>query len=307
MTEIVVFSEDSPKNAPTQASESLHACADAARLAGLRVFNIPSEDFAEFGGADSVLDHLPKQENALGILVGYIPTEKRYRELRSAALKKGVFMPQYAMHMKKVMEFERFYPSISDLTAKSVVVNTESDLAVAAETIGFPCFVKGGIKSLKEKGWTACTAVDAEDLKAKWEVFRTRTYSAQNKMIVREVLPLRHKRKTENGFPMGREYRCFFTHSFTLGYGYYWTGDDPLAQLSPTEEKDMLKVAATVAMRLKVPLLVVDVGQLDDGRWVVIETGDPQFCGVTQINALQFWNALKKRWVGEKGLYKDGI
>jgi hypothetical protein len=297
MKEIIVFSEDSPKNAPTQASASLRACADAARLAGLRVFNIPSEDFAEFGGADAVLDYLSvSEEGALGVLVGYIATPERYNELRRAALSKGVLMPQTVPQMRRVMEFQCFYPYIQDLTAKSVVVTSDEDVSYAVEKIGFPCFVKGGIKSRKEQGWDACTATNIAELEERWSLFRTKAYSAQNKMIVREVLSLRHVRKTENGFPMGREYRCFFTCEHLLGYGYYWTGDDPLAQLSPSEEEAMLAVARTAARRLNVPLLVVDVGQLEDGRWVVIETGDPQFCGVTQINAFQFWNALREHW-----------
>lgn len=37
----------------------------------------------------------------------------------------------------------------------------------------------------------------------------------------------------------------------------------------------------------------VDVGQLDTGDWIVIEIGDGQFSGLSQIPVLNLWSKIK--------------
>lgn len=47
-----------------------------------------------------------------------------------------------------------------------------------------------------------------------------------------------------------------------------------------------------MSQRLGVPYLAVDVGQLDDGTWVVVECGDAQFCGYCQADVDALAGAL---------------
>jgi hypothetical protein len=42
-----------------------------------------------------------------------------------------------------------------------------------------------------------------------------------------------------------------------------------------------------------VPFIIVDVGQLDDGQWIVIEAGDAQFAGLSRIPVLELWGKIK--------------
>ena len=77
-----------------------------------------------------------------------------------------------------------------------------------------------------------------------------------------------------------------------MGLGYYWEGEDPLKSLSPSEEDQVRALAIEAAARLDAPYIAIDIGQLDDGSWIVIETGDAQFSGVSQIPLLQLWNQL---------------
>ncbi len=79
-----------------------------------------------------------------------------------------------------------------------------------------------------------------------------------------------------------------------LGYGYYWEGDDPLKTLSPQEERFVLELSVMAARRIGTPFIAVDVGQLEDGNWIVIETGDAQFSGVSQTPLLPLWNAISR-------------
>jgi hypothetical protein len=38
--------------------------------------------------------------------------------------------------------------------------------------------------------------------------------------------------------------------------------------------------------------MAVDVGQLESGAWIVIETGDLQYSGLTQMAPFEFWARL---------------
>jgi hypothetical protein len=117
-------------------------------------------------------------------------------------------------------------------------------------------------------------------------------YRSRGRVILRRLVRLRHARTSDQGFPLGREYRVFLHEGRPLEYGYYWEGDDPLCWLSAAEETDVLELAATAAGRLGVPYLAVDVGQTEDGDWIVIEPGDGQFAGLSAVEPLRLWNKL---------------
>ena len=36
----------------------------------------------------------------------------------------------------------------------------------------------------------------------------------------------------------------------------------------------------------------VDIGQAEDDRWWIIETNDPQFMGLSQLEPLKLWHRL---------------
>lgn len=94
---------------------------------------------------------------------------------------------------------------------------------------------------------------------------------------------------------MGREFRFFVLHGELLAGGYYWEGDDPLARLTPDEEHTVHALVREAAQRVGTPYLTVDIGQDEDSRWWVIETGDAQFSGLSQTPRLTLWNQLRVR------------
>ncbi|MHC0064411.1 ATP-grasp domain-containing protein [Nostoc sp. UIC 10890] len=52
-------------------------------------------------------------------------------------------------------------------------------------------------------------------------------------------------------------------------------------------------MAILASERLGVPYIAIDIGQLESGEWIVIETADAQFAGLSHIPALELWNKLK--------------
>jgi hypothetical protein len=45
---------------------------------------------------------------------------------------------------------------------------------------------------------------------------------------------------------------------------------------------------------IKLPYVALDIGQLENGRWIIIETGDPQFSGVSEFPLLQLWSRIRE-------------
>jgi hypothetical protein len=287
---LIVFSE-ADSNPRTYIANQLHRLTMEARLNDIKICYIPT-DFEDEDSldAESALSWCPHYvEETPGFVVGYIPTVKRYQELYDAALTHNVRLINSPEESNRIMDFEEFYPLIKDLTPESWVVKDKEDLN---QDFPYPLFVKGAIKSQKEKGWAACVANDQKELNAKCKNFFSWNYSARNKAILRRVLDLKYTEKTPAGFPMGREFRVLLYNHKMIDYGYYWMLEGE-GKLSPDEEKIVQELAEEASRRIGTPLAVIDIGQDVNDKWWVIETGDPQFCAVTHIPGHVFWQHLK--------------
>lgn len=77
-----------------------------------------------------------------------------------------------------------------------------------------------------------------------------------------------------------------------LGLAPYWDGVDSLTALERDEADQVRALVKTAATRFESPLVGVDIGQAEDGRWWIIETNDPQFMGLSQLEPLKLWHRL---------------
>ncbi|MEH2420468.1 MAG: ATP-grasp domain-containing protein [Nostoc sp.] len=179
------------------------------------------------------------------------------------------------------------------MTPDSLVLTSTNECIEAGELLGFPVFVKGAVQSRKMQGWESCVANNHEELVRLTELLLKLKYSSRGRVIIKKLVKFLHKRLAPNGFPMGREFRCFIYNQQILKYGYYWDGQDDLSKLSKQEETQVLKLAILASERLGVPYIAIDIGQLESGEWIVIETADAQFASLSHIPALELWNKLK--------------
>lgn len=296
---MIILSEDSDQLLPTASSRENHTVTEAAKLLGGRVYYIP-DDFSRCETAENALWHLPSQEReTLGIWIGYIPTPSRYAAIYQAALNKGVRLPNSPEEHLRVQEFDRAYPRLQGLTPASVVVTHPNQCESAIAQLGLPVFVKGTVQSRKQRGWKACVAESLEELQKLTQQLLSLSGRTRGRVIVREFVKLRHSRSSPAGFPFGREYRVFIYRQQILGWGYYWEGDDPLKPLTNREQEQVLTLALEAARWMEVPYIAVDIGQREDGEWIVIETGDPQFSSLSQIPLLPLWNQILKQEGGD--------
>lgn len=289
---MIVFAEQTAQMAPSSSLRDLNASTEAGRLVGAQVYVIPP-DFSLCETADNALYHVPLQEQSTAaVWIGYIPSWERYNDIYQAAARKNVFLLNSPEQHQAVQEFDRAYPFLEGLTPRSLTVDSLEAALEAASQIGFPLFVKGAVQSRKSRGWKACVAQNRDELQVLCAHLFDLGQRSRGRVVLRELVSLRHARKADD-FPMGREFRLFLLKGEVLGCGYYWEGDDPLASLTEAERLTIEDLARRAAQRLPAPYVAIDIGQLESGAWTVIETGDPQFSGFSQIPVLAFWSKLK--------------
>jgi hypothetical protein len=295
--EVVVLVESLESSQPTASTRDIAASASAARLVGCRVYEIPA-DFERCGTAENALCHIPDQKAATTTLwLGFIPSPQRYVALEEAARAKDlIFCNTLAQH-QDAQEFDRFYPKLAELTPKSCIIESPEESAAAFETVGGgPVFVKGVIQSRKSRGWKACVAENIAELEILVRHLLELENRSRGRVVVRQLVPLRHTRNAPgNDFPLGREFRLFVLLGKIVGLGYYWEGDDPLSVLTPTEERTVRHLATEAAIRVASPYISVDIGQTETGEWIVIETGDAQFSGLSRVSPLILWRQIKQQ------------
>lgn len=266
---------------------------EAARLAGCRIYYIP-KDFSDCETAENALWHIPVQdEPTLAIWSGFIPSPERYESIYRELLHKRIYLPNTPYQHLVALEFDRAYPLLQGLTPESLVLTDPQECQAAGEQLGYSVFVRGTARSRKAAGWKACVAGGPDELQELVQGLFALPYRSRGRVIVRRLVPLRHSRLSDEGFPLGREYRVFLYGDCVLGFGYYWEGDDPLRQLTAEEEKHMLAVAKVAAQRVGIPFVIVDIGQVESGEWVVIEVGDAQFAGASQTPLIPLWVATR--------------
>ncbi|MEM9540424.1 MAG: ATP-grasp domain-containing protein [Cyanobacteria bacterium P01_E01_bin.42] len=289
---MIILSEDSDRLPPSASRQENHTVTEAAKLLGAKVYYIP-DDFSLCGTAENALWHIPKQaEETLGIWIGYIPTLSRYEAIYAAALNKNIRLLNNPTEHLLVQECDRACERLQELTPETFILTHQNQCQSAIEKVGLPAFVKGAVQSRKKHGWKACVAENLDELEQLTVQLLSLEGRTRGRVLVRKLVKLRYSRTSGEGFPLGREYRVFLYRQKVLGYGYYWDGDDPLKILSEPEKQQVLNLAKEAARRVNVPYIAIDIGQSKNGRWLVIETGDPQFSGVSQIPLLPLWNQI---------------
>lgn len=290
---MIVLSESSPQLVPSSSANDIRGATEAARLAGCDVYTIP-QDFALCDNAENALWHVPHlQAEMRAAWIGYIPSIERYTQIYDAAQKKNICLLNSPPQHKIAQEFDAAYKKLRELTPRSFVMTSLEECETAIEHVGLPVFVKGVVQSRKARGWKACVAQSVEDLRELAMYLFELENRTRGRVVVRELVRLRHSRTSAQDFPLGREYRVFLYKHRVLELGYYWEGDDALRDLNPGERAKVVALAEEASQRLGVPFVAIDIGQKEDDNWVVIEAGDAQFAGASQVSMLKLWHHLK--------------
>lgn len=272
--------------------DDILASTRAALAAGFDLVSLPPALLRADEVAPALAEVPPHPTLEPAIWIGTIPDESVYRAVYQRLLQRNIQLLNDPEAHLEIFEFDRAYLKIADLTARSRVISDLSGLDEAIRDVGLPAFIKGSLLSRKHSGWRACVADNVDDLRRLAATLLRQRYFSRGRVIVRELLPLRRFTVPASDFPVGREFRVFLLHGEPLAHGYYWPYVGDWATLSPAEEAEVLGLARTAARRFAAPLVALDIGQLEDLTWRVIETGDPQFSGLSFIDPRVLWRNL---------------
>ncbi|MCB9567290.1 MAG: ATP-grasp domain-containing protein [Myxococcales bacterium] len=271
--------------------DDIVASTRAAAAAGWEVIPIPV-DLDRRDPAEA-LASIPARAGATpAIWVGTIPSFATYEATYRALADRGIRLINDPEAHRTIFELDRAYPHLVGLTPRSVVVRSPDEVDGALAALGLPVFLKGALLSRKSFGWEACVARTQEDARVRVAALLRREYFSRGRVILRELVPLRAHRVPALDFPIGREFRVFLLDGEIAGFGYYWPYVSELAALTPEEEASLLDLARRAAARLPARLVSLDIGALEDGTWTVIESGDPQFSGLSFIAPGPLWRRL---------------
>lgn len=276
---------------PSSSRDDIARSLQSARLTNWRVWEMPPDPDLE---ADDALEHIPPQANPTPtVWLGYIPDFARYKAIHEAANKKNLRLLNTPHQHRIVQEFDFAYPFLEGLTPRSITVNSKQEALERAPEIGFPLFLKGAVQSRKSRGLGACVATTEAELAARVDELLDLDLRSRGRVVLRELVRLRHS-KSHGDFPLGREFRVFLLDGQILALGYYWPHADEFSQLSPDEQSEVEALATNAARKIPARFVALDCGQLESGAWTIIEAGDPQFSGLSQIAPLAYWNRLRE-------------
>lgn len=279
--DIVVFNHLNPDRSRAPVHGLFERAAVAARDEGLRVVDMPWRDL-DIAAADA-LALVPAYESAVGIYNGPVVDLAWYADLEKAAHALGICMVNTADANNEAMQFERFYPLLADLTARSWVIESVDQLNDF--DLVYPLFVKGMVASDKHRGLDACLAHGDEQIIERLD---------RGPVIAREFMDLRLLGGDHNGMPITREYRVYTVDDLIVNRAFYWDHEDPSGALSEDERASVDSLVGEACSRLSARMLSIDVGQLVDGSWRIIETGDPQHTGIGSMPAHRWWRQLQQ-------------
>lgn len=289
---LVVLSEDSFVDPNTINGRELRATAEAARMFGCRVYPIPP-NFEQCETAENALAYLPVFDPPVpAIIAGYIPEMDHYSAVYDAAAAKGVRLVNTPAQFQTAMEFDKFYPLLGSLTPESVIVSSVEELSNDENRMPFPVFVKGAIKSNKDQGWAACVAHNDGELETIAKSLLARERRSRGRIIIRRLVRFRTLATDRQGFPIGREYRVFMHRDEVLAFAFYWDEYRDSGALTDADRSAIATLSRDASRRVGTPYVALDVGQLENGDWIVIEMSDGQFAGLSHVGLFELWSKL---------------
>lgn len=161
-----------------------------------------------------------------------------------------------------------------------------------------PYVLKGMTNSRKNKWKTHMFAEDKEKAaNIYWELLTDPLFEdTKQDIVIRKFEKLYTYFIGINGMPVTKEFRFFVYQGNIISGGYYWSNYiDDLPEVPSPEEvpRDFLQQVIDIVGN-KINFWILDVGQKEDGSWMVIELGDAQMGGLSCNDPDELYANLKE-------------
>ena len=191
----------------------------------------------------------------------------------------------------RASELPQWYPLLSDLTPRSVWFDHPPTVADIEQHFSWPIFLKGSRQTSKHRADLSIIR-SPRDYALAMEHYQRDPILHWQPVVCRELIPLRPvSASATDTIPPAFEFRTFWWRGECVGAGPYWAAFATYTW-TKQEEQAALAVAGEAALRLKIPFLVVDVAQTQEGTWVVIEVNDGQDSGYAGIAPVALWQKV---------------
>lgn len=196
---------------------------------------------------------------------------------------------------KRADELPAWYDRLEGATPESIWFDGKPDIDAIERTLGWPVFVKGARQTHGHQR-RQCIANDRDELTRLLDFYDRDPMLRWQTPVFRRFVRLRPLPSSVTSPPPERvqgsfEIRTFWWKGHLVGEGAYWWQDE---RYSPSESERIAlrSVASAAAAKMDVPFLVIDVGQLESGAWIVIECNDAQESGHAGISPHLLWQNI---------------
>lgn len=116
------------------------------------------------------------------------------------------------------------------------------------------------------------------------------------RVYVRRFVSLHSYGEAINGLPITNEWRVFILDGRVVAKGYYWSehiDDLREAGVQPMQPPDAFIDECVRRIADDIRFVVVDVGQLSTGEWIVIELNDGQMSGLSCVDPDELYRNMR--------------
>lgn len=226
------------------------------------------------------------------LVIGRYSVLPYYRELEIDVLKLGAQLVNSNFEHQYVADIQNWYPDFEEITPK-----TWMRLEDVPQDYTGSVVLKGHVNSRKQLWKTMMFAQTRKEMFDVYFNLMNDSLISHQGVCIREFVDfVKYGINDITGCPISKEYRIIVYNQKPIAQGYYWSnyaedvGADVLNEELP---KDFIQDAIN-RVGFDSNFWILDIGQLVDGTWTVVELGDAQMAGLSCIDQDIFYKNLRE-------------
>jgi hypothetical protein len=212
-----------------------------------------------------------------------------YAACYEEAIRCGIRPVNTSEQHRLASEIDEWYPLIEDATPKTRIFDALPSADLVEAEFGWPVFLKGSRQTSKHDPELAVIRDRQHYERARCAYLRDPILHWQRPALRRFTPLMPVPGNIAGKIKPSMEFRTFWLHGKCVGYGPYWY---QIAPYRSDRIDEGLDLAASVAARVPVPFLVVDIALTADGAWIAIECNDAQESGHAGIPPQRLWRNI---------------
>lgn len=225
------------------------------------------------------------------IAIGRFSVLPYYRELEADLRNRGSRLINSPSEHEWIANFD-YYQELKDYTPRSWLEHE-----YRRSDYDGPMVVKGRTNSRKAQWSTKCFAKDYAALLDVASQLANDPLIGPQGLIYRQYVPLKTFEVCPiGGTPITNEWRFFYYRETMLSASYYWTNasEETFHKAQLTEEAYALADTVARIAANHVQFFALDLAELQDGGWTLIEVNDGQQAGVPSSKWAELYGNLRR-------------